>query len=596
LTIAQDAAVTFDAGTNPQLDLGAGGLTISDNNGAQVSASANFVINAAQTWSNNGTGVLTITGGSTNSSSTYGANVGLNIANALTLGSGNVSFTSGSNSGAGGVIIGGATVSTSQAGAFGTGALSLTSGSLSSSISSSSSNPIANAYTLGGAFTFPSGSAHVYLSGAGTVSGTPTITLSDSPGSATGSGTNLTGGVTLTSNLTFTGTGNATVSSAIVEDATARSLTLDGNYSGTLFLSEANSFSGGLFLNGGTASISSTFNALGAVPASPGTAVTINSATLAFTTSLTGNNANRQFALGSAADGSTNGGTFSVSSTSTVDINSVVRNAATGSGVGFLVKAGSGTLLLSCAGGNSYSGGTTITAGLLLANNTSNSATGSGAVAIYNTGALGGTGFVSGAVSVGSTSFTTSNGTITGGGGTSTASLIGTLNTGVQTWNTGGTYVVKVDGSTETASTGGSPASDAAAAAAGTPSGSSDELILNGGLSASSTGLNISLLAVNGTAEFTPGSTYSFVIANIPTSSTSPEAFAAILADLNASGSNVSGTYGLFDEPTGSGDDLVLTFTDAAPEPASLTLIGAAACPLLLARRRRRSEAKSMDA
>jgi autotransporter-associated beta strand protein len=64
-----------------------------------------------------------------------------------------------------------------------------------------------------------------------------------------------------------------------------------------------------------------------------------------------------------------------------------------------LVKAGAGSLELKAA--NSYSGGTTVSAGTLLANNSTGSATGSGNVSVNGSGAvLGGTGSISGSTSV----------------------------------------------------------------------------------------------------------------------------------------------------------------------------------------------------
>jgi len=68
------------------------------------------------------------------------------------------------------------------------------------------------------------------------------------------------------------------------------------------------------------------------------------------------------------------------------------------SGVTSLVKVGTGTLTLS--GTNSYSGGTTVSSGILLVNNTNGSATGSGSVTVAGGGTLGGTGIISGAVTV----------------------------------------------------------------------------------------------------------------------------------------------------------------------------------------------------
>ena len=85
---------------------------------------------------------------------------------------------------------------------------------------------------------------------------------------------------------------------------------------------------------------------------------------------------------------------------------------------GALTKAGFGTMSLNAA--NSYAGGTTVTAGRLLVNNTTNSGTGTGGVNITVGGFLGGTGTIAGTVTVSNT------GTIAPG----TASAIGKLTLG----------------------------------------------------------------------------------------------------------------------------------------------------------------------
>ncbi len=63
-----------------------------------------------------------------------------------------------------------------------------------------------------------------------------------------------------------------------------------------------------------------------------------------------------------------------------------------------ILKDGSGTVALS--GANTYNGGTTVSAGTLLVNNTSGSGTGTGAVTVAASARLGGTGTISGAVTL----------------------------------------------------------------------------------------------------------------------------------------------------------------------------------------------------
>ncbi len=74
-----------------------------------------------------------------------------------------------------------------------------------------------------------------------------------------------------------------------------------------------------------------------------------------------------------------------------------------GPGTGSLIKTSSTTLTLS--GANLYTAGTTVSAGSLVAANTSGSATGTGAVSVM-AGTLGGSGIIAGAVTVGSGSGT----------------------------------------------------------------------------------------------------------------------------------------------------------------------------------------------
>ncbi|MDD4872345.1 MAG: autotransporter-associated beta strand repeat-containing protein, partial [Kiritimatiellae bacterium] len=97
-------------------------------------------------------------------------------------------------------------------------------------------------------------------------------------------------------------------------------------------------------------------------------------------------------------------GTYSQNITDSAQLyyNSTADQTLSGviSGTGAIVKANSGTLILS--GNNTYSGGTTINGGILRANTTvsPNSSCGSGAVAVNAGGTLSGNGRIGGAVTV----------------------------------------------------------------------------------------------------------------------------------------------------------------------------------------------------
>ncbi len=255
-----------------------------------------------------------------------------------------------------------------------------------------------------------------------------------------------------------------------------------------------------------------------------------------------------------------------------------------GSGAGSLVKSGAGTLIVRPAidsvgsqnlNGNSYRGGTTISAGKLFADNdnsqgfsTGYTALGTGTTTIAAGATLGGDGFTGGPVTV--------NGTITGG---PDGVAVGTLSTTTQAWNTGGGYVAKV---TDT-------------------SGSNNDKLIMSGLTIAS-GFTVTLQPTNGSSpKFTANSPTlttsgsqpagSYIVLATDTESASPFASAATLATLTLVNNGVqtfkSGdSIVLSSEPDSGGFDLIAEDV-AAPEPTSLLLAGVAAVPLVLGRRRR---------
>ena len=183
--------------------------------------------------------------------------------------------------------------------------------------------------------------------------------------------TGFTVGATITNNssaspvaLTIAGTGNTTLSGSISNNTASTSLTKNGT--GTLTLSAANTFTGGVTLNAGRLNI----NNAAALGGAAGT-FTINGGQIEVNGGYTISNNNAQnwngdftFVGGSS---NLNLGTGSVtmngSRTVTVSANILtVGGVISGSGSS-LTKAGAGTLTLN--GNNTYSGGTTLSAGTL---------------------------------------------------------------------------------------------------------------------------------------------------------------------------------------------------------------------------------------
>jgi autotransporter-associated beta strand protein len=106
------------------------------------------------------------------------------------------------------------------------------------------------------------------------------------------------------------------------------------------------------------------------------------------------------------------GGTTTLNATTDVEVTSGTQFELGGEvgGAGGITKSGPGTLLL--AGPNTYSGGTTVAAGVLLVNNTTGFGTGTGAVTV-GAATLGGTGFINGPVTLTGDSTLTSTAALT---------------------------------------------------------------------------------------------------------------------------------------------------------------------------------------
>jgi autotransporter-associated beta strand protein len=234
-------------------------------------------------------------------------------------------------------------------------------------------------------------------------------------------------------------------------------------------------------------------------------------------------------------------------------------------------------------GTNTYSGPTTVKGGTLVVNGSISSAsavtvaaatsltTAAGTAPVYPV--LAGTGTVSGTVNL--------SGAITAGSGATASDSVGILHTGVETWNTGSAYFVKLAaGAKLTAGVNGD---------AGQPGTVNDELVI-ADLSPSSSGLTVSPIALSGLAS----GTYSFLIANDTSSTT---AFNSMLnSTLTASAATLptGSSATLAAAADGGGEDLFLNVVVVGtPEPTSLLLLGLAAGPLAIGRRRRRSAARA---
>ena len=184
----------------------------------------------------------------------------------------------------------------------------------------------------------------------------------------------LSGGITgATRTLTVGGAGDTTLSGIIGTTSGG----LVKNDAGTLTLSGVNTFTGATTLNGGTVSIGAD-NRLGAAPGAATTnKIVFNGGTLGTTASFT-LNANRGATLNAG------GGTFDTGSGTTLTYNGIIA------GTGGLTKANSGTLVL--GGANTYTGPTTLNAGILSINADNRLGTAPGSVTadqlVFNGGTL----------------------------------------------------------------------------------------------------------------------------------------------------------------------------------------------------------------
>ena len=366
LSASQTGNVVLD-GTNSirmgnvTIDAGAGAFTLGDG----VSSSGNLTLNFGRVnsdrpiWTNNSSNVATINsdvgfgaGGGVPKTLTFDGSGNWQVNANLTTGTGTALTVTKTGSGAltlsasssliGGIALNGGTLNVNHASALGSGTLTL---------SATGATPISINNTSAGAITLVTNNAQTWGSDF-TFVGTKDLNLG-------------TGAVTLNGNRTVTvSAGNLTVGGAI-----SGSGTLNKSGAGALTLSGSSSFTGGIALKAGPLNINHAY-ALGTgtltLSATGATPISIDN-TSAGALTLAGNNPQSwagDFTFTGTKDLNLGTGAVTVTGDRTVTVSAgtlTVGGAITSSGN--LTKAGGGTLVL--GGSNSISGNLAINAGML---------------------------------------------------------------------------------------------------------------------------------------------------------------------------------------------------------------------------------------
>ena len=238
----------------------------------------------------------------------------------------------------------------------------------------SASPPVNLTTTLQPASVIVNAAANYTFSGVGKISGTGTLTKTNS-GALTLLTTNNYSGVTVISQGVLqlgNGSTSGSLGTNLIQDSGALVLNLPGGNtfsnlvsgagglvqagSGTLTLTASNSYSGGTTISNGTLQL----------------------------------NTGAWFGSGNI----TNNGALVFNSSANLTVGAVIR------GTGAVTLANTGTVTLT--GNNPYSGGTTISKGTLLVNNSAGSGAGTGALVVANGATLSGGGVIGGAVTINS--------------------------------------------------------------------------------------------------------------------------------------------------------------------------------------------------
>jgi len=573
-----DFTATAISGTGGISELGAGTVTLSSANTysgptlvsggtlqagiASATGSGAFGNNSAVTLANVSSTVLNITGfntqiGSLVGGGSTGGNVTLGSAT-LTIGGDNTSpgTYAGVISGTGGAItkIGSGTLILSNTGNSYTGGTTISGGTLATG---TSGNPLSsgNITIAGGTLQSNNGGDMVFA--------TANIVLAPSTTSTIDFAS--TGGVQLSGGK-ITGSGNLILNST-------NASTLDGS-SERLYIQNASDFTGSLTINSGL--IQSNSGVIG-----NNAAITINSPGI-FEPFAAGGTATEN--IGSLSGNGTLYNSHGAETCVIGGLNTSTTFAGVISDLIAVAKVGSGALTLS--GSNSYTGGTTVSAGTLWANNTAGSATGSAAVSVLSGGTLGG----SGTIQNGTNAITINSGGILTAGSNSTT--IGTLTTGAQTWDGGGKLLAQLAGSNSSGLVNITSTGTYGLTLSGVTSGSNAFTVTESGTAASlnpATAETWTLATFTGATGAITGYTGTLPTSGSPTVPVDSQFVldTSTLATLFNGSEDATPVLDLT-YVSGTEDELQISYA-GAPEPgtAVLALIGVG--PLLLRRRRRSS-------
>jgi fibronectin-binding autotransporter adhesin len=209
-----------------------------------------------------------------------------------------------------------------------------------------------------------------------------------------------------------------------------------------------------------------------------------------------------------------------------------------------LAKAGTGSLTL--GGTNTYTGGTTVSAGTLFVNNTTGSGTGTNTVTVNGTGTLSGSGTITGAVNVSASGAAIKPG--------ATAGAVGTLRTGALTLSSASLFSVDMTSTT------------------------ADQLIVTGAVNITSASLQLDI--PNGTA-FTAGQQFTIISNDLF------DTISGTFSNAPTGTDTIDGYLWIVSYTGGTGNDFVLT---AVPEPSTWA-VGLLALAAIAWRHRKRLRA-----